>query len=119
MANVNQKIVALNVKIAKREDKLARIDKRIFDLKAEYKALKKDIDDLKNEVQRLELQQLSETLERNGITASDIAAAIADGSIKKTVSNAENLASGEVKNGVAEVTDDSEKEDTVNEVSGS
>lgn len=119
MAEVNQKIVALNVKIAKREDKLARIDKRIFGLKAEHKALKKDIDDLKNEVQRLELQQLSDTLEKNGITASDIAAAIADGSIKKTFFNAENSASGKVKNSIVEVTGNSEKEDTANEVSGS
>lgn len=106
MAEVKQKITALKIKISKREDKLARIDKRIFGLKADYKAVKKDIDELNDEVRRLELQQLSDTLERNGITANDVAAAIADGSIKKTAPAAESAGT-------------TEKEVAVNEASGS
>lgn len=119
MTEVKQKITALKTKISKREDKLARIDKRIVDLKKDYKAVKKEIDDLNDEIRGLELAQLSETLERNGITADDVAAAIADGSIKKTVSEAKDTALSETKDGASEVSDNSEKEDLEDEVSGS
>lgn len=106
MAEVNQKAVALNVKIAKREEKLAKLDKRIFQLKSDYKAVKKEIDELKEEARRLELEQLAKALEKSGITANDVAAAIADGSIKKAAPAAESAGN-------------TEKEVVVNEASGS
>lgn len=119
MAEIKQKIAALKKKILTRENKLAKLNKRISDSKHDYKIVSKEIDGLNEEIRRLELEQLSVTLEQNGITADDIAAAIAEGSIKKTLPEAQNVVSGEGKNGDTYITENSKKEDTVNEVSGS
>lgn len=127
MAEVTQKIAALKKKIVSRKNKLEKLDKRITASKSEYKSVKKEIDDLNDEIRRLELEQLSETLEQNGITAADITAAIADGSIKKTAPETEsteltkndNFVSGKVANGDTYITEKSSKEDAANEISGS
>lgn len=95
MAEVNKKAAALNVKIAKCKEKLGKIDKQICEFKRTYKAVEKEIDELKEEARRLELEQLASTLEKNGFTANDIAAAIADGSIKKTAPAAEKAGNTE------------------------
>lgn len=95
MAEVNQKAAALSVKIAKREEKLEKIDKKIYEFKRTYKAVKREINELKEEARRLELEQLANTLVKNGFTANDVAAAIADGSIKKTAPAAENAGNTE------------------------
>lgn len=112
MAEIKQKIDALKKKILARENKLAKLDKRIYDSKREYKAVAKEIDELNDDIRKLELERLSVTLEQNGITADDVAAAIADGSIKKTTSETEiadltkndNSVSGEDANGATYIT---------------
>lgn len=127
MADIKQKIAALKKKIVSRKNRLVKLEKRISDFKSEYKSVKKEIDDLNDEIRRFELEQLSETLELNGITAADVTAAIADGSIKKTVPETDceelakddNSVSGEKTSSDTYSTENSSKEDTVNEVSGS
>lgn len=112
MAEISQKIAALKKKISARENKREKLVIRISVLKHNCKIVSKELSALNDEIQKLELEQLSENLKKNGITANDVAAAIADGIIKKNVSKAENVASGEEKLGT-------EREETVNETSGS
>lgn len=90
MAEITQKISALKKKISARKNKLSTLEQRISNSKREYKSLKKEIGELNEEIRRFELERLSETLEQNGITADDIAAAIAKGSIKKTALETED-----------------------------
>lgn len=90
MAEVTQKIAALKKKIAARQNRLDKLDERISAYKSEYKSIAREIAELNEEIHRLELEQLSETLKQNGITTADITAAIADGSIKKTALETES-----------------------------
>ena len=102
-------------------DKLTR---KLLDTKSNIKTLNREIDDIRLEIRQLELEQLSETLSQNGITAADVAAAIAAGDIKKTVPAVSD------EKGEQEDEDTSSKRDTYstnietqevsnNEVSGS
>lgn len=126
MAEVTQKNAALKKKIAARQNRLDKLDVRISAYKSEYKSITREIAELNEEIHRLELEQLSETLKQNGITAADITAAIADGSIKKTAPKAEsadlarddNSFSGEETSCDTYITENS-KEENVNEISGS
>lgn len=127
MAEVTQKIAALKKKIVSRQNRLDKLDVRISAYKNEYKSITREIAELNEEIHRLELEQLSETLKMNGITAADVTAAIADGSIKKTAPETEsteltkndNFVSGKVANGDTYITENSSKEDAANEISGS
>lgn len=122
MAEIKQKIAALKKKRQSRENKLARLAKRITDSKHESKSVIKEINEIDGEIHRLELQELSEKLAENGITTDDVAAAIAEGSIKKTAPTVETEkgeVSGEVTNGNTDSTENNIKEAKSNEISGS
>lgn len=84
MAEIDKKIKQL---IKKKSAKTARLEKmsaRISEVKSDIKSLSKEIAEIESEIRQLELEQLSETLSQNGITAADVAAAIAAGEIKKS-----------------------------------
>ena len=93
MQEIKQKITALKNKIHSREVKLNKLNQRISDAKSNRKAVLKEINELINEIHKLEIEQLSETLEKNGITADDVAAAIAQGNIRNTVPEPEKKVS--------------------------
>ena len=57
-----------------------------------------------DEIRRIELEQLSATLKENGITADDISAAIADGTIIKKKTVAEEVTDADEKNGATYIT---------------
>ena len=122
MAEIKKKIAALKKKRQSRENKLARLAKRIADSKHESKVVIKEINEIDGEIHQLELQELSEKLAENGITTDDVAAAIAEGSIKKTTPKVETEkgeVSGEVTNGDTYSTENNIKEAKSNEISGS
>lgn len=124
MAEVTQKIAALKKKIAARQNRLDKLAERISAYKSEYKSIAREIAELNEEIHRLELEQLSETLKQNGITTADITAAIADGSIKKTALETESTeltenVSGAETSGDTYITENASKEDKANEISGS
>ena len=107
MAETNQKITALKNKILARESKLAKLERRMSVYKDECKALQREINALNDEIRRIELEPLSAPLKENGITADDISAAIADGTIikkKKTV--AEEVTDADEKNGATYITNE-------------
>lgn len=83
--NTLQRLEKLREKAKQKESQLAEQVGKINFAKDEIKALKKEISQLKQEMTSLELMQLSETLGANGLTAADVEAAIADGSLKKAV----------------------------------
>lgn len=122
MAEIKQNIAALKKKRQSRENKLARLAKCITDSKHESKVVIKEIDEINGEIRRLELQELSEKLAENGITIDDVAAAIAEGSIKKTAPKVEiekGDVSVEVTNGDTYSTVNNTKEVRSSEISGS
>lgn len=84
MAEIKNKIEQLRRKIAAKETRLKKLLGKISDAKSDIKELKREIAEMESEIRQLELEQLSETLSQNGITAADVAAAIAAGEIKKT-----------------------------------
>ena len=85
MAETAKKIEQLTTKITAKEKRRDKLIKKLSDTKSVIKALNREIDDMRLEIRQLELEQLSETLSQNGITAADVAAAIAAGDIKKAV----------------------------------
>lgn len=127
MAEVTQKIAALKKKIAARQNRLDKLNARITVYKNEYKSIARELAELSDEIHRFELEQLSETLKQNGITAADVTAAIADGSIKKAAPETEsteltkdnNSVSSAEPSGDTYITENASKEDNVNETSGS
>jgi len=80
-----QKLEKLREKAKQKKSQLAEQVGKINSARDEIKALKKEISQFKQEITSLELMQLSETLGANGLTAADVEAAIADGSLKKAV----------------------------------
>ena len=105
MAEINhQRITALKNKILARESKLAKLERRMSVYKDECKALQREINALNDEIRRIELEQLSATLKENGITADDISAAIADGTIIKKKTVAEEVTDADEKNGATYIT---------------
>ncbi len=85
MAETAKKIEQLTKKISAKETRRDKLIKRLSDIKSDIKSLNREIEDMRLEIRQLELEQLSETLSKNGITAADVAAAIVAGDIKKTV----------------------------------
>lgn len=85
MAETAKKIEQLKKKMTAKEMQRDKLTRKLLDTKSNIKTLNREIDDIRLEIRQLELEQLSETLSQNGITAADVAAAIAAGDIKKTV----------------------------------
>ena len=89
--NTESKLAQLRKKSEKKAKELADCGEVIAKTKAAIKALKKELSRINSEISALELMQLSETLNSNGITAADITAAIAAGNIKKAVPEQESV----------------------------
>ncbi len=121
MAETEKKIEQLKKKIAAKETRLGKLLEKISDTKSSVTAIKNEIEDMRSEIKQLELQQLSETLTQNGITAADVAAAIASGEIRKhpPKSDEDEVVDEEQKAAADTYITNSDKEVTDNAVSGS
>lgn len=112
MAAISDKINSLREKISAKEKKLLSNKEQLKSAKNNIKALKKEIAEFEAEIHKLQMQQLSETLSKNGITAEEIQEAIAAGIFEKP-------AQTETENHAAYSTTKPGQEVTGNEVSGS
>lgn len=94
MAAISEKINSLREKISAKEKKLFSNQIQLKAAKATIKTLKKEISEIEREIHKLQMQQLSETLSENGITAEEIEQAIAAGIFEKTatITETENRA---------------------------
>lgn len=95
--NTENKLAALRKRYEKKFKDLADCETTIAKTKAEIKALKKELAAIRAEISALEMMQLSETLNSNGITPADITAAIAAGHIKKSETIQQQTEKTEVK----------------------
>lgn len=111
MAAISDKINSLREKISAKEKKLLSNKEQLKSAKNNIKALKKEIAEFEAEIHKLQMQQLSETLSKNGITAEEIQEAIAAGIFKPAQTETENRAAYSTTKPGQEVTG--------NEVSGS
>lgn len=84
MAEIDKKIEQLKKKISTREARIEKSNKKISEEKFVIKTSKNEIEEFRFEIKQLELEKLSETLSKNGITAADVTAAIAAGEIKRS-----------------------------------
>lgn len=112
MAAISDKINSLREKISAKEKKLFSNQVQLKAAKVSIKALKKEIAEIEAEIHKLQMQQLSETLSKNGITAEEIQEAIAAGIFDKP-------AQAETENRAICSTTEPEQEVTENEVSSS